>query len=99
MTTRLSSIESQPKKVIVVVVVVVVVVIIFGTKKLILKFGQNWVNSKGYIVVDVFVVLLSKPQPNLNLNTTVGFDMKMTLQTPPTPTHWALEHREVTLKS
>ena len=26
--------------------------------------------------------LLSKPQPNLN--TTVGFDMKMTLQTPPT---------------
>ena len=29
--------------------------------------------------------LLSKPQPNLN--TTVGFDMKMTLQTPPTPPH------------
>ena len=27
--------------------------------------------------------LLSKPQPYLNLNTTVGFDMKMTLQTPP----------------
>ena len=27
---------------------------------------------------------LSKPQPNLN--TTVGFDMKMTLQTPPTTT-------------
>ena len=27
------------------------------------------------------VVLLSKPQPNLN--TKVGFDMKMTLQTPP----------------
>ena len=26
--------------------------------------------------------ILSKPQPNLNLNTTVGFDMKMTLQTP-----------------
>ena len=27
---------------------------------------------------------LSKPRPNLN--TTVGFDMKMTLQTPPHPT-------------
>ena len=30
------------------------------------------------------IKLLSKPQPNLN--TTVGFDMKMTLQTPPHPT-------------
>ena len=29
-------------------------------------------------------VFLSKPKPNLN--TTVGFDMKMTLQTPPPPT-------------
>ena len=28
--------------------------------------------------------VLSKPQPQPNLNTTVGFDMKMTLQTPPT---------------
>ena len=27
------------------------------------------------------IVILSKPQPNLN--TTDGFDMKMTLQTPP----------------
>ena len=46
--TRLSSIESQPKKVvvvIVVVVVVVVVVIIVGHKNLTLKFGQNWVNN------------------------------------------------------
>ena len=31
----------------------------------------------------LFGVLLSKPQPNLN--TTVGFDMKMTLKTPPHP--------------
>ena len=39
--TRLSSIESQPKKVVVVVVivVVVVVVIIVGHKNLTLKFG------------------------------------------------------------
>ena len=47
--TRLSSIESQPKKVIVVVVVVVVVfvvVIIIDHKNLTLKFGQNWVNNK-----------------------------------------------------
>ena len=29
--------------------------------------------------------VLSKPQPNLN--TTVGFDNKMTLQTPPPPPH------------
>ena len=28
-------------------------------------------------------MVLSKPQPNLN--TTVGFDMKMTLETPPHP--------------
>ena len=46
--TRLSSIESQPKKVVVVVVivvVVVVVVIIVGHKNLTLKFGQNWINN------------------------------------------------------
>ena len=42
--TRLSSIESRPKKV--VVVVVVVVVIIVGDKNLTLKFGKNWVNNK-----------------------------------------------------
>ena len=30
------------------------------------------------------LTILSKPQPNLN--TTVGFDMKMTLHTPPTTT-------------
>ena len=56
--TRLSSIESQPKKVVVVVVgvVVVVVVVVFaviiivGQKNLTLKLGQNWVN-KGSIVI------------------------------------------------
>ena len=32
-------------------------------------------------------MVLSKPQPQPNLNTTVGFDTKMTLQTPPHPTH------------
>ena len=37
--TRLSSIESQPKKVVVVFVVV-------GHRNLALKFGQNLVNSK-----------------------------------------------------
>ena len=41
--TRLSSIESQPKKV---VVVVFVDVIIVGHKNLTLKFGQNWVDYK-----------------------------------------------------
>ena len=47
--TRLSSIQSQLKKVVVVVVVVVVfvVVIIVGHKNLTLKFGQNWVDYKG----------------------------------------------------
>ena len=54
--TRLSSIESQPKKVVVVLVVVGVVVvflvfIIVGHTNLTLKFGQNWVNNKCYIVV------------------------------------------------
>ena len=52
--TRISSIESQPKKVVVVVVVgvvvvvvvVSVVVIIVGHKNLTLKFGQNWANNK-----------------------------------------------------
>ena len=49
--TRLSSIESQPKKVVVVVGIVFavfVVVIIVDHKNLTLKFGQNWVNNKGY---------------------------------------------------
>ena len=41
--TRLSSIESQPKKV---GVVFVVVVIIVAHKNLTLKFGQNWVHNK-----------------------------------------------------
>ena len=50
--TRLSSIESQPKKVVVVVLVVVVfVVITIGHKNLTLKFDQNWVNNKSFIVV------------------------------------------------
>ena len=53
--TRLSSIESQPKKavvdtvvvvLVVYVVVVYVVVIIVGHKNLTLKFGKNWVNDK-----------------------------------------------------
>ena len=57
--------------VIVVVVVVFVVVIIVGHKNLTLKFGQNWVNIKGYIVVLVFIVLIllllliQKPRFNL----------------------------------
>ena len=61
--TRISSIESQSKKVVVVFVVVVVVVVVFvvfiivGHKNLTLKFGQNWVNNKGYIVLVVFIVL------------------------------------------
>ena len=62
--TRLSSIESQPKKVVVVfvgvvvVVVVFVVVIIVGHKNLTLNFGKDWVNDKGYIVVVVFIVFV-----------------------------------------
>ena len=66
--TRLSSIESQPKKVGVVVVVVVVVVvgldvavfvvslavvIIVGKRNLSLKFGPNLVNNKRYNVIVV----------------------------------------------
>ena len=47
---RLSSIESQPKKVVVVVVVdIVVFVVVFtivGHKNPTLQFGQNWVNNK-----------------------------------------------------
>ena len=61
-TTRLISIVSKPIKavvvvVIIVVVVVVVVVVVFviviivGHKNLTLKFGQNLVNDKLYIVV------------------------------------------------
>ena len=42
--TRLSSIESQPKKV--VVVVCFFVVIIVDHKNLTLKFAQNWGNNK-----------------------------------------------------
>ena len=54
--TGLSSIESQPEKVVVVVVVVglvfvgVVVVIIAGHKNLTLRFGQNRVDNKKFIV-------------------------------------------------
>lgn len=46
--TRLSSIESQPKKLVVIVVVVVVfvVVIIVGHKNLTLKFGHNLLINK-----------------------------------------------------
>ena len=44
--------------VIVDVVVVFVVVIIVGHKNLTLKFGQNWVNNKGCIIVLVFIVLV-----------------------------------------
>ena len=43
--TRLSSIESQPKKVVVLVVVVVVIIIIIGRRSLTLKFGLNLVNN------------------------------------------------------
>ena len=56
MNTRLSSIKSQPKKVVVVVFIVVVTIV--GHKNLTLKFGQNWVNNKWYIVVVVFIVLV-----------------------------------------
>ena len=58
--TRLSLIESQPKKVVVVVVVTVVfvVVAIVGHRNLSLKFGQNQVNNKGCIVVVVVIVLV-----------------------------------------
>ena len=51
--TRLSWIESQPKK-----VVVVVVVVIVGHKNLTIQFGQNWVNNKWYIVVVVVVAIV-----------------------------------------
>ena len=40
------------------VVVGVVVVIIVGHINLTLKFGQNWVNNKSYIVVVIVLVLL-----------------------------------------
>ena len=58
--TRLSSIESQPKKLVVIVVVVVVfvVVIIVGHKNLTLKFGHNLLINKWYFVVVVFIVLV-----------------------------------------
>ena len=47
-STRLSSIESQPKKIVVVVmlIVIVAVIIVVGHKNLTLKFNQNWVNNK-----------------------------------------------------
>ena len=64
--TRSISIESQPKKVVDVVVVVIVfvvgvcvVVVIVGHRNLTLKFGQNWVNNKSYIVVVVVVIVLA----------------------------------------
>ena len=56
--TRLSSIESQPKK----VVVFVLVVIIVGHKNLTLKFGQNCSNNKWYIIVVVFIVADVDPE-------------------------------------
>ena len=40
------------------VVVVVFVVSIVGHQNLTLKFGKNWVNNKGYIVVHIVLVLL-----------------------------------------
>ena len=43
---------------IVVVVFVVVAVTIVGHKTSTLKFGQNWVNNKLYIVVVVFIVFV-----------------------------------------
>ena len=55
MNTRLSSIKSQPKKVVVVVFIVVVTIV--GHKNLTLKFGQNCVNNKSYIVVGVVVIV------------------------------------------
>ena len=65
--TRLSSIESQPKKVVVVVVVVVVVggvvVAIVGHRNLTLKFGQNWVSIKSNIVVVIVSVFLGAKAP------------------------------------
>ena len=39
-------------------VVFSVVVTIVGHKNPTLKFGQNWVNNKGYIVVVVFILLV-----------------------------------------
>ena len=36
----------------------VVVGIIFGLKNITLRFGQNLVNNKGYIIVVVFIVLV-----------------------------------------
>ena len=58
---RLISIESQPKKVVVFVVgvvgVVVFVVIIVGHQTLTLKFGQNQVNNKWYIIGVIVLVL------------------------------------------
>ena len=64
--TRLSSIESQPKKVAVVVIVVVVVglvvgvavVIILCQRNLCLKYDQNWFNNKQCFVVVVVIVLV-----------------------------------------
>ena len=46
-----------------VVVVLIVVVIIVGHKNLTLKFVQNWVNNKWYIVVVVFIVSALKLGP------------------------------------
>ena len=75
--TRLISIESQPKKVVVVVVIVfvfglvvvgcVVVVVIVGHRNLNLKFGQNWVNNKWFVVVVVVVIDVVVVDPETKL--------------------------------
>ena len=61
--------------VVVIVVVFVVVVTIVGHKNLTLKFGQNCVNNKSYIVVGVVVIvsvslllLIQKPSFKLGKN-------------------------------
>ena len=61
--TRLSSIESQPKKVVVVVVIIIVVVVVdddFNDVVVPLKFGQNWVGNRwnvAFVVVHVILVI------------------------------------------
>ena len=44
--------------VVVIFVIFVVVVINIGHNTVTLKFGQNWVNNKLYIVVVVFIVIV-----------------------------------------
>ena len=43
------------------------------------------IQSHGHIIVELITVVKT-PTPTQR-NTTVGFDMKMTFQTPPHPTH------------